>query len=379
LEKEVESTSRTIERFDRLESIENKLSSQRDSDYRPGVGRGPVGSMDLRGYSITRALSNAAAGRIDGLEGEVSNEIARQSGKNPNGFFLPLNVLTTAEPGGGSLFTPEKGAFIDALRPRLQVAALGATVLSDLTADVVLPRQTAASTASWKTEVGELDEQSPEFDQIELTPHRCGAWTVFSKQLLTQTGGGIEALVRNDLFGAVAIALDAAAIAGTGADNQPAGILAQADLTKIPLGATGAVPSYANIVALLTSIANGNADAGAIAFLSNPSVRSKLMTTLFDAGSGTTIWDKVQGLGKWGISTNVPNNLTKSTGTNLSAIIAGDFSQVILGTFGSAADVVVDPYTLATSGKTRVVINVLADVAIRRAAYFAAIVDAVTA
>jgi len=108
-------------------------------------------------------------------------------------------------------------------------------------------------------------------------------------------------------------------------------------------------------------------------------VRSKLSSTIFDVGSGLTVWDKVQGLGKWGLSTNCPANLTKGTSTGVcSAIIAGDFSQVIIGQFGTAADVVVDPYSKAEQGLTRVIINAFADVAVRRAAYFAAIVDALT-
>jgi HK97 family phage major capsid protein len=345
---------------------------------------------DLSAYSLTRALSGAASGRLDGLEAEWSQEIARRSGRDPMGIFIPLEALATrggmtvtgqtsaAGDQGGNLFTPVAGGFIDALRPRLQVAALGATVLANLSSDVKLPRQSAASTASWATETGTLDEQSPTVDQVSLSPKRVGAFTQFSKQLLVQTDGSVENLVRNDLLSAIAIAIDAAAIAGTGADNQPAGILAQSALTKVALGATGAAPTFANLVALQTAIANANADAGTVSFLTNPSVRAKLLNTLFDSGSGVTVWDKAQSLGRWGISTNVPANLTKSTGSNLSAIIAGDFSQVIVGQFGSAADVVVDPYTKATEGITRVVVHAFADVAIRRAAYFAAIVDAVT-
>ncbi len=358
-----------------------------DSDSHAPISNGSDDSMNIKNYSLTRALSGAAAGRLDGLEGEWSQELTRRNGRNPMGVFIPLQALATrgmsATGGtngseGGNLYTPQTGSFIDALRPRLQVAQLGATVLANLTSDVKLPRQAAASTASWATETSALDEESPEIDQVSLSPKRVGAFTQFSKQLLVQSDGSVESLVRNDLLSAVAIAIDAAAIAGTGQNNQPTGILSSSGLTKVPLGVAGAVPSYASIVALLTAIANANADAGVINFLTNPSVRSKLMNMIFDAGSGQTLWDKVGSLGKWGISTNCPANLTKSTGTNLSAIIAGDFSQVIICQFGSAADVVVDPYTRATEGITRVVVHAFADVAIRRAAYLAAITDAIT-
>jgi hypothetical protein len=52
---------------------------------------------------------------------------------------------------------------------------------------------------------------------------------------------------------------------------------------------------------------------------------------------------------------------------------------VILASFGEGVDVIVDPYTLATSSQTRVVVNSLCDVGIRRPESFAAMKDALTA
>ena len=48
-------------------------------------------------------------------------------------------------------------------------------------------------------------------------------------------------------------------------------------------------------------------------------------------------------------TTNVPNNLTKGTGTNLSALVFGDWRNLGINLF-SAVDVVFNPYTITTSG-----------------------------
>lgn len=343
---------------------------------------------DLASYSLTRALHLAATGRLDGLEAEVNQEEARRAGRTAEGVFIPLSVLAprralskTGNDGanGGATHEPVLNGFIDALRPRLVLASLGATFLGGLTSDVKIPRQAAASTAGWKTENATLDEQSPEFDQVPLTARRVGAFTEISKQLLVQSSVDVENLVRNDLLSAIAIAIDSAGIAGSGTPPTPRGILSTSGIGSVAIGANGGAPTWNHLVDLLAAIANADADIGTIRFLSNPKVRAKLQKTIYDAGSGLNLLDKAATLGTWAWTNNVPSNLTKGTTNGVcSAIIAGDFSQMIVGQFGSSADVVVDPYSKATEGITRVVVNTFADVAARRAAYFAAILDATT-
>jgi len=351
----------------------------------PGIHSFNIGSSDEHKPSLTRAIRSAASGRLDGIEGEYSQEEARRTGRAAEGFYYPLAALQTRDltagvaGEGGNLFAPEIGGFIDALRPKLVIARMGATVLGNLTGDVKLPRQAAASSATWKAETTALDEVSPTFAQVSLTPKKVGAFSELSKQLLVQTSGGVEKIVRNDLLSAIAVAIDQAAISGSGIAPIPTGILSTGSIGNVALGAAGVAPVFDNLIDLFAVIANADADMGTISFLSNPKVRAKLQKTIFDAGSGLNHLDKAQTLGSWYWSSLVPSNLVKGgSGAVCSAIIAGDFSQVVIGQFGQAADIVVDPFTKATEGVTRVVINTYADIAVRRPAYFAAILDALT-
>ena len=78
-------------------------------------------------------------------------------------------------------------------------------------------------------------------------------------------------------------------------------------------------------------------------------------------------------------TTNVPSNLTKgSTSGTCSAMIFGDFSQLMMGVFGSGPDVLVDPYTSSTSGTVRIVVMNEIDLAVRHAQSFAACLDYTT-
>jgi len=357
--------------------------SRSQSDGGNGLG------VNLEGYSLTRAIRSASAGRLDGLELEVSQELEKRSGIAPAGFLVPSGLLaerramSIGNDGGiygGKAVATEKQGWIDALRPLLAVGKAGAMILDGLTSNVDVPRQAAASTASWKTETSDLEEQTAEIEQMELRARRCGAWTVFSKMLLAQSSVDVENMIRMDLLQACAIALDAAAIAGAGAPS-PTGILATTGIGSVAGGTNGAAPTWAHIVALIAKLEGQNALGGNTAFIINGVTAAKLRAT--PKVSGTDSRMVLEGNDLLGhpvyVSNQVPSNLVKgSSGAACSAIVFGDFSQVVIGSFGQAADLVVDPFSLAVKGQTRIVINSYVDVGIRRAKSFAAMTDALT-
>ncbi|MEO5915333.1 MAG: phage major capsid protein [Luteolibacter sp.] len=350
--------------------------------------------VDASQYSITRAMRGASLGRLDGYEAEISAEIAHRSGKPADGFYVPhaalmerrsgMGVTVNSGANGGNTVATEIRGFIDALRPMLQVARAGATLMSGLTSDVGIPRHAAASTASWKSELADHDESSPALEQLLLQPRRCGAWTRYSKQLIAQSSPSIEAFVRNDLMQAIAVGFDSAAINGLGSSDQPRGILATSGIGAVVGGTNGLAPSFAHLAALVAAIANVNATGGNPGFLFSTKIESKLRTTVKVSGTDSKmILEEGQATlvgNPWYASNNAPDNLTKGSSSGVcSAIIFGNWADLILASFGEGVDVIVDPFTLATSSQTRVVVNSLCDVGVRRAASFAAMKDALSA
>ena len=71
------------------------------------------------------------------------------------------------------------------------------------------------------------------------------------------------------------------------------------------------------------------------------------------------------------VSNNVPSNLTKGSGSDLSAVIYGNFSDLLIGLFGTL-EILVDPYTDFTKGTTGVRVLQSIDIAVRHAESFAA-------
>jgi HK97 family phage major capsid protein len=264
---------------------------------------------------------------------------------------------------------------------------MGAQMLTGLSGNIAIPRQTGGATAYWVAESGAPTESQQAFDQVAMSPKTVGAFTDISRKLLLQSSIDVESFVRSDLATVLALAIDSAAISGTGSSNQPTGILSTSGIGDVAGGTNGLAPTFAHIVELWSDIAAANADFGNTGVLTNSAVIGKLMTTLktaavagyvvegFPSADGMT---SVAGL-RGGVSNQVPSNLTKGSSSGVcSAIIAGNWNDLIIGQWGSL-DLMVDPYTGSTSGTVRVVALQDVDVAVRHAVSFSAMKDALTA
>lgn len=360
----------------------------------------------LKRYSLTRAIAARANGdKLDGVEAELHQEAvneARYTGVNINGIGLPsiffrngkkekrdLTAGTTT--AGGFTVQTEVGQLIDYLWPRLVTENLGATMLTGLTSNIDLPRNDAVATGTWEGENDANAESSPTFDRVQLTPNRVGTFTDISKQLILQSTIDAENFVRRNIERAIATAVDTAAINGSGSGAQPTGILNVSGIGDVAGGTNGAAPTWANVVELETDVATANADMGRLAYLTTPGVKGKLKTTEKASSTAQFVWDdmlysgigserRVAGEGSTNgyrgvVSTLVPSTLTKGSGTGLHAIIFGNWEELIVAQFGGM-DLIVDPYTQATSSLLRIVVNSWWDIAVRHAGSFSAMKDA---
>jgi HK97 family phage major capsid protein len=353
-------------------------------------------AKDVEGYSLTRAIQTLAENRpLDGLEGELSREMVIRSGKapeSPRAFHVPLQALETralsagaADNGAKTVFT-EEGGFIEILRNRLVTAQLGAEVFTNLRGDISFPKQTAKATAAWKTETGALDEQDQDIGQVLLAPNKVGAFTEYSTQLMHQSSIQVEQFVRRDLSRAIAESIDAAAINGSGSGSEPTGILNTVGIGAVLGGTNGAAPDWDHIVDLETSLGDSDADAGRLAYLTNSAVRGKLKKTFVDSSSNAErVWDNRTPMNPLngyaaGVSNLVPRNLDKGTASGIcSALIFGNWEDLMIGFWGDSVSLLVNPYSKDTQGLIRITAWSFADIGLRNAQSFAAMQDALTA
>ena len=360
-------------------------------------GRDPSFEAHARNYSLLRAINAKLDGRpLDGLEREVSDEIRRRSDNPPTGFFVPTSAimkraaLTAGGVGTGAelVGTDHLGAeYIEALRSVSKVTRLGARILSGLQGNVSIPKQATTTAATWVAESAAAAESTPTFTSLELIPCRATANVSYSSQLLRQGLPSVEGLMVEDLQKQIGLAIDQAAVKGSGTGNEPLGILNVAGIGAVAIGTNGGAPTWDHIVALESAIAESNADIGQLGYLTNSAVRGKLKATEKSAGTAQFVWgdhpQREPGMGMLNgylaaVSNNVPGNLTKGTGTNLSVIIFGNWADLMIGEWGGV-DIIVNPYTKAKEGDVEITARAFVDIGVRHPESFAAIVDAVTA
>lgn len=338
-------------------------------------------------YSIGRAILTALDGD-NSFEREVSDEIGKRLGKKPRNdrsIFVPTGVtlyggpefkrtpLTTGGATTGSdLLFVEPGSFIDLLRPRSKVLMLGATLLPGLTGSVAFPKQTGAGTLYWLGENpgSDVTESNIALDQVVLSPNTAMAQQGYSRQLLRQTGGVVDQLVTNDLRRTAALGIDRAAIHGAGGD-EPLGVYQASGTNPVAFG--GAI-TFPKVVQMETEIAADDADVGEMAYLTTPGVRGAAKTTQkFTGTNGMAIWEDNEMNGyRAEASTQVSKTMSGSaaTGGTEHGMVFGVWPQLIVGEWG-AMEILTDPYTLAGRGLIRLVLFMMADVALRYPEAFA--------
>jgi HK97 family phage major capsid protein len=336
-------------------------------------------------------------GRLEGIEKEASDAVARKLNRPPEGFFIPhdvaarsladVNGLSTRDlltlsasvgqlqervlgvsglgSGGATVDTQVLGsALIELLRNRPLVAQMGAMTFSGLVGNIAVPRQTGAGTAYTLSEAAAVTLADQSFGQLGLSPKRVSGGTAYQKELLMQSSIDVEGFVRNDLLRIVLIKKDLLMLIGLGGAGEPIGIL---NTTGIGSETFGAAATWAKIVDFEKLVAVANADVGRIGWLTTPGVRAKWKQ---NAKIGSTFPNFI-----WEVGPD-PRNPLVGTVNNYPAYVTNQVpgDQVLFGNFGdcligdwAGIDIVVDPYTQKKSAQVEIVINIWFDFGLRHA------------
>ena len=342
--------------------------------------------MRLANFLHTRSRE---AEKEAGFELEACDAWAKQTDRNPSdrGAVIPPELIYDArflrdsgvlanfkqqqrlvsDTAEGDDMTPvihDAASFIDLLRAATPVTSR-AMLLTGLTGDVQIPRQTSGSSASFGTESSAMGEQTPTFGQMNLTPHRLGAFTEVTRRSMIQFSPAIEDLIRLDLLIGVAQKVEQVAIEGGGV-NEPTGILGTGGVGDVDLGTDGGALTWAKVVEFETDVDTANALIANMAFVTTPGVVGQMKTTPIVAGYPTFLMSNGEANGYPVLrTTNVPSDLTKGTGTNLHASIFGNWSDVLIG-FWDTLELIVNPYSKDTQGIVRITVQHECDVQIRR-------------
>lgn len=331
--------------------------------------------MSKEKFSIREAII-AQMERRATVDPQLSERHYRIRGINAatNCTLMPISTRAALTAGGSPIMQEDKQGLLLPLEDSLVLAKAGATVMTGLTHDVRFPKLTSVS-VTWAGEneeaidgVGEPEEPTgepeeptgePEVDPRFVpkllsekgplfTPKRLTAKIHISKQLLVQDGIGVENYLRTLLTAAILQKVEEAAFSTSAAvPNVPDGMFnAAASLGDL---------TWANVVKLETDADLANSLMGNVAYITHPSIFGTLKSRLKDAsGAGGFIAET--GLNGY------PAYRTNSIPTELAVtedeygIVFGNWSDYFVGQWG-AAELIADPYTLATTGMVILTVN----------------------
>ena len=367
---------------------------------------------ECEGYSLCRIIEASIDGDFQkaGLEREVSRTLEKglKLTSRKGGFFFPTHIpfgvqgarpsrmnqraayqVGTASQGGNVVGTELMAAdFIEVLRNRTVIGQLGATYLTGLQQNVSIPRQNSQTQTYWVGESAALTEAEATFDQVQLRPHVVGALSKYSRLMLQQATPAIERLVREDLVEVEALAVDAAALYGSGTSSQPTGIANTANVSSVVGGTNGANLSFDLMVALYAAPLVGNAPQDNLGYAMNGKVKGYLAT--LKSTTGQYLWNPTQSIAgsspdqilgyRYAVSNQLPWTLTKGTANgNCSMVIFGNWKELLVGEWG-VTEILVNPYdsTGFTNGDVVIRAFQTVDIGLRHPASFSVISDALT-
>ena len=350
-----------------LENISNNTPLETPSEI--GMTKNEVREFSL--IKAIRAMANPSDRKAQeeaAFEFECSAEAARKYGKDAQGIMLPAEVLRSW--GKRDLNTSDDSTlvaedyrgndFIDVLRNESSVMQAGATMLRGLQGNVVIPKKTAGASAGWiATEGGDSAESEFTSGSVTMTPRVIGAHTDCTRLLLSQSSLDVENLIRDDLTKSIATAIDLGALAGSGSSGQPTGIANTSGINTTTFAAAN--PTWAEIVAMESAVANDNALTGSLGYICRPADFGTLKTTEKATGTAQFVVSPDNSMNGY--------NVVRSNQVTSGDFYFGNFADLLIGMYGGL-DITVDPYALSTSGGVRIVALQTVDVAVRHAVSF---------
>jgi HK97 family phage major capsid protein len=322
-----------------------------------------LSSNEVQRFSIMRALDAYLSNNWKGAEFEkkCSDEIARVLDREPNGVFIPHEIQTrsnshltrdmsTDGAGVGQEFVGTRldpSNFIEQLRVTTQAARLGARMLPGLRQNLTIPKKTAASTFAWLAERGTVTLSDLGTGLVSLGPKTVGGGIEATRRMLKQSTPAMDDMMMSDLVEGAGEIIDLGAFQGSGAANQPTGIVNQSGVNTQIVNPAGQ-PTWGEIVGFETAVAADNALRGALGWATTSGVVGYLKTTEKASGTGRFIMDNEGGM--FGGRPAHLNGYPVGVQNQLDAgrMIFGNFNELLIGLWG-VLDLRPDPYTNASS------------------------------
>ena len=349
--KEIEDKEAEVEKEEGKEEIkpekEEEKSKRNKSDH--NIMKNTFKIVDvIRAKVNGNEMSEATRSAINNVSKEM-----REQGLDVNGLAIPFE-LRQADTLQGPITGNELNATITETQGKVTIhedyqnilaPIFNANVLSEfdslvgLKGNVEIPRYGGVG-AGWKGELKKADETTMAMNAIEAKPKRLTSYIVLSKQLLMQSDYNVEAFVREQLVNAITRTLQKTVLGDEAATEvKPAGLFYGADSLTEDI-------DFAKLVDIEKQAEEANVNSN-LGYVINPAIKADLRTTLKSNVAGSQyLYENNEILGQHTVVTN-----------DAKGILYGDLKSIVLCSWGSGIDMVIDPYTLADYDAVKITVN----------------------
>jgi len=269
------------------------------------IAEAPYGGAGLGAY-----VRGIVTGRWEGAE-ELRS---LAEGSTPGSYLIP---------------TPLAVNVIDLMRNQAQVVRAGAITVPMSSATLKIARQTADVTAAWRAENAAITFSDANFDVVTFTAQSLAAGSKLSLEVV-EDAYNLDAIVGNSIGKSLALALDYAALYGSGNSNQPKGIRNQTNVTVTDLGTNGyTLVDYSKFSSAIATLMGYNFQ-GPFSAIYAPRTAGELDNLQDTLHQPLRQPELVAAMRKF-VTSQCPINLTKGGANTASDAFVGQFDQCMIG------------------------------------------------
>ncbi len=232
-------------------------------------------------------------------------------------------------PGSYLIPTPLATGVIDVVRNQTRVIQAGALTVPMDSQTLKIARQTSDVTSAWKSENAAITFSDANFDTVTFTAQMLVAGSKLSLEVV-EDSYNIDAVVGRSIGQSLGLALDYAALYGSGSSNQPKGIRNQTNVTVTDLGTNGyTLVDYSKFSTAIATLMGYNFQ-GPFSAIYSARTAGELDGLQDTLHQPLRMPDSVAAMRKF-VSNQVPNNLTKGSANTASDAFVGQFDCCMIG------------------------------------------------
>lgn len=308
-------------------------------------------TIDTVPHDFRREMKSLVAHGVDSADYDEMKWI-RHKQLQARGYSTKALSWLNELAGGALVAPPEMGELIELLRNKEACVNAGARVVPlPPQGRMKYPRQTSPSLTYWVGENAPIAESNIGTGEVTLQAKKLAVLIKAPNELIRFASPAAEALMRDDMTKSLALGLDLACLEGLGGDVRPRGVINYPNINRInstTQTANGDKVVGQDVYRMIAAVEESNAEFEG--FIMRPKTLYKYYQLRFDAvaqgdAAGGFLFNLIREAGE-GVeamlggypvtkSTQVSQVRSKGTATNLTYILGGMWSDMLIGMFGA--------------------------------------------